>query len=56
MELFHQIEKNAARRKRRKRETWKTKFASALKSTITQYNIGEKLSKGFSRILMKKGF
>ena len=55
MNNVYELIKTSARRRRRKKETWKTKFASAVSTKITDWDIGGKISRGIAKSLMKKG-
>jgi len=42
------------KKKRKEKETWKTKFASAITNEVREYNVGSGIAKGIARFIMRK--
>ena len=52
---LEKIAKYGRRRRRKQSNSWKTKFASDLKIRVNEYDIGDRMAKGFAKILTRKG-
>jgi len=43
------------KKKRKKKDTWKTKFASSIQSSISEHNLDTRFGKGIGRLVLKSG-
>jgi len=43
------------KKKKKEKETWKTKFASTIQNEVKEYNLDSRFAKGIARFISKKG-
>lgn len=43
------------KRKKKNKESWKSKFASSIQNTISEHNLDTRFGKSIGRIILKRG-
>lgn len=43
------------KKKKKEKDTWKTKFASSIKIDVKEHNLDSRAAKGFAKFMLKRG-